>query len=439
MSRPQLFAPELLDAIIDWLSDDPKSLLACSLAGRALLPRSRHHLFSTIAIPRRSKLNQPIGYKASDHRSLTSFLAILDSPQSTIGPTVKHLELSALFWYDQNLPDDFSRIKARLCNVSTIRWSHDKWYFAPESFTDLLWSFPLVSIELHRSAFRDNADFVEFLCTMPETVQRLGLAALSHPWDAKMLPDPEDLAAEGMEIQSSALHFTILDDSTVIGLKSAFRWLLSQPVELSAAAFGFSGGRETLETVQWLGDIVQRLHPKKIVYTIPEKGSLFTETSSSSANDPAALEPDYTIHRLSHCHDLTQLAIHNINLGASHVIHVPHWYSQDMYTATVLQTIVDEILLSVPPSSLVHELEIGINIDAKTRDGDRLTSLSRFGWNTISSRLAISLPMLRRLRLVISGLLKDHGEEEISKVLVKSGLFGLHPDAVLEIVNKSKE
>ncbi|KAK0222605.1 hypothetical protein EDD85DRAFT_861760 [Armillaria nabsnona] len=49
-SDPSGLPPEILDAIIDELQDDTKSLLQVSLACKALCPRTRVHLFSVVAM-----------------------------------------------------------------------------------------------------------------------------------------------------------------------------------------------------------------------------------------------------------------------------------------------------------------------------------------------------------------------------------------------------
>ncbi|KAJ7690056.1 hypothetical protein B0H17DRAFT_595144 [Mycena rosella] len=48
---PSLIPPEIVDAVIDHLASNPRTLRKCCLVARSWLPRSRSHLFRRIAIP----------------------------------------------------------------------------------------------------------------------------------------------------------------------------------------------------------------------------------------------------------------------------------------------------------------------------------------------------------------------------------------------------
>lgn len=69
--------PELKDLIVDFSADDPPSLVACSLACKALIPRTRFHLFHSVKL-------SPV--------NVTAFLKIFrSSTTATIIPFIKHM------------------------------------------------------------------------------------------------------------------------------------------------------------------------------------------------------------------------------------------------------------------------------------------------------------------------------------------------------------
>ncbi|KAF9044510.1 hypothetical protein BDZ89DRAFT_935760, partial [Hymenopellis radicata] len=69
---------ELLDHVVDHLHNDPRTLLACSLAGSPLLNASRYHLFTDLHIKPHT-------------RSLFRLIDILQSPLNTIFPFTRWL------------------------------------------------------------------------------------------------------------------------------------------------------------------------------------------------------------------------------------------------------------------------------------------------------------------------------------------------------------
>ncbi|KAJ3775626.1 hypothetical protein FB446DRAFT_724463 [Lentinula raphanica] len=72
---------ELVELIIDFLSDDPKTLATCSLVCLSWIPRTRHWLFRSVSI----HLSCP--------RQPKQFLSLLIHPSSTILSHIQHLAI----------------------------------------------------------------------------------------------------------------------------------------------------------------------------------------------------------------------------------------------------------------------------------------------------------------------------------------------------------
>ncbi|KAJ7189678.1 hypothetical protein GGX14DRAFT_382969, partial [Mycena pura] len=74
---------ELVDSVVDLLGSDRPTLKVTSLLSRQWLPRSRHHLFSSIRLSS--------GWNEYDHTELErvqAFLALVSSPMATFIPAV---------------------------------------------------------------------------------------------------------------------------------------------------------------------------------------------------------------------------------------------------------------------------------------------------------------------------------------------------------------
>ncbi|KAJ3752185.1 hypothetical protein EV360DRAFT_20454, partial [Lentinula raphanica] len=72
---------ELVELIIDFLSDDPKTLASCSLVCSSWILRTRHWLFRSVSI----HLSRP--------RQSKQFLNLLTHPSSTILSHIQHLAI----------------------------------------------------------------------------------------------------------------------------------------------------------------------------------------------------------------------------------------------------------------------------------------------------------------------------------------------------------
>ncbi|KAJ7921404.1 hypothetical protein B0H13DRAFT_154564 [Mycena leptocephala] len=86
---PMSFPIELAECIIDASCSHPPTLAACSLVCKQWLPRSRHHLFSSLDL---SADWNP------EPNAVTEFIKIIDTPNSTLIPYVTGVVLSKRSW-----------------------------------------------------------------------------------------------------------------------------------------------------------------------------------------------------------------------------------------------------------------------------------------------------------------------------------------------------
>ncbi|KDR68390.1 hypothetical protein GALMADRAFT_231355 [Galerina marginata CBS 339.88] len=185
---------ETLEEIVDFLHDDRRALLACSLASTRCLPVSRYHLFSEVKLV---------------STKLCRFLELLDSPWSSIANTISRIVFTG---YDRSqkfpcqwmqrrarsmglesgtlveyLPH-FPRIRGRLQSVAAIRFADLSTVDIPETMWRVLSVIKSVKmLEMHRVAFEEcPLRFLGYLSSLP----LLETLSISRP---TMLMNPAQL------------------------------------------------------------------------------------------------------------------------------------------------------------------------------------------------------------------------------------------------------
>ena len=235
---------ETLEEIINFLHDDRQTLLACSLTSLQLVPVSRHHLFSEVALK-------------SD--GLCAFLEVLDAPWSSFSNTISRIVVignrkkticelrcrerlalargllpSAI--PTNYVPKDDWRLRNRLGGVESVRFTTLCPSDIPEVFWDLLQEMKSIkSIEADRVAFRCPLRFFGYLSSLSlETLSisrptitmqssweesvslgQLKVRSPNNPFRVPLL-DLRRLAAEGNQKMST------------IGGMAVLGWLLGQ-------------------------------------------------------------------------------------------------------------------------------------------------------------------------------------------------------------------
>ncbi|SJL18352.1 uncharacterized protein ARMOST_21939 [Armillaria ostoyae] len=150
--------PEILDAIIDELQDDKKSLLRASLACRAFYPRTRVYLFSAVSLSREmdgSCLHELITrfpHLALNFKSLQ--IVCLLYPRDLVTPP--------------SIYDPFTAI-ASLVNVTHLSLCSGDWHYMPDSVVSSLQSRSYRSLEVGLDFyFRSMGEICSLLKNSPD-------------------------------------------------------------------------------------------------------------------------------------------------------------------------------------------------------------------------------------------------------------------------------
>lgn len=188
MSNPEysIFRiPELIDNIIDVLSNDKPTLMACSTVCRFWLPRSRYALFGQMKIKVRPTNSE-------------AFFRLLDSPSSTIIPYVHSLHIErdygggGEFWFKDVLP----RLTVFGASLKSIVLTLANFVTLAAELQPSFWAnFQRLSqLRLDRCRFLSFVQFVDVISMCPR-LQNLSVVDMScRDDDAPLLLDqPHDL------------------------------------------------------------------------------------------------------------------------------------------------------------------------------------------------------------------------------------------------------
>ncbi|KAJ6502820.1 hypothetical protein C8R47DRAFT_1193129 [Mycena vitilis] len=142
MASPPRIPPELGDHIIDYLSDSPPALRACSLTCTRFLPWCRHYLFRRVTV-----------------RPTPQFLAFLRAPSKLV-PT--HAEILDFHLWPSEMDEITTEILGQLINTSRVKTI----ILGPSP--PLALNFPNVTkLSLQHSIFSSCNDFACFLLNFP--------------------------------------------------------------------------------------------------------------------------------------------------------------------------------------------------------------------------------------------------------------------------------
>ncbi|KAJ7743680.1 hypothetical protein DFH07DRAFT_925294 [Mycena maculata] len=145
---------ELAECIIDASRHHPPTLATCSLVCKRWLPRSRHHLFSSLDL---SADWNP------EPNSVTEFLKIIDSPKSTLIPYVTTVVLSKRSWGMTPIPKILavlarSGIRPELLHINCPTY---------EPVHLPIFSASLVHLTLHLHNDMPMATLIDHICAFP--------------------------------------------------------------------------------------------------------------------------------------------------------------------------------------------------------------------------------------------------------------------------------
>jgi hypothetical protein len=164
-----VFAPELLDQIIDHLHNDRRTLLRLGLTSRKTLTRSRFHLFSEL------EFNPYNG----GERKFKMFLTLLQARWTSFTNAVESLHVERLFSPGRdytNFPNmNFPRILANLPNLMTLRLTSISWLFIPRYIREFFLQINIVNLQLDSVEFTTCAPIVEIFVRLQPSIKSITL------------------------------------------------------------------------------------------------------------------------------------------------------------------------------------------------------------------------------------------------------------------------
>ncbi|KAH9949699.1 hypothetical protein B0H21DRAFT_726950 [Amylocystis lapponica] len=249
-----LLPPELYDRTIDFLWDDPRALMACSLTCSAWVPSSRFHLFHSVKL-RFTGTN--------DCERLEALLNTSDEARTGVVHYIRDLNASG--WDTQQISPSTSglmpfmavtplaRILTRLTDVQylTIKNAFVTLRFPSMEVIDELFrsvcAAPfytmLTTLRLESVAFHNANELRQLVSAFP----KLTVLDVRYPyWPSKA--EAASLASGGAGRASIKLAELVVHDSESCGIEMA-GWLSEHPFE------------PCLRTLDWRGDITTTRKP----------------------------------------------------------------------------------------------------------------------------------------------------------------------------------
>ncbi|KAJ3554863.1 hypothetical protein NM688_g2892 [Phlebia brevispora] len=213
---------ELIDQVVDFLSDDREALKACSLVCQDWLHRCRQHLHRSVTIYHQ--------YCRIHHSQVPHAIRLLALPMVSSYTQELHLEGKTDYGALHKTPDNDEevdgeellwRVLARFGNVRTLRVSRLLWVAHElEDKNRLCATFPAVTnLDVYMSEFVDAKEFLSLLTRISPAVTLEGGACLLLPQNST-----PGKRLEHLQVQHCDVH-NMLDIS---------RWLSETPSSITS-------------------------------------------------------------------------------------------------------------------------------------------------------------------------------------------------------------
>jgi len=221
-----VFAPELLDQIIDHLHNDRPTLLCLGLTSRQTLIKSRLYLFSQVE------------FKKDDDRQFDTFLTLLEAPWTSFSNAVESLHVKQLFYPRgyKHLPNkNLPRILANLPNLKTLRLTSLIWPYIPPHIHDFFLQTNIVDLHLDSVEFTTyrpgKIDIVELFTRLQPSIKSIGLYNLQ--FDDEPIPNLSQYSSTFRR----RIHLTTLDTCSLLLLKDVWDPLHANDLDITVESF----------------------------------------------------------------------------------------------------------------------------------------------------------------------------------------------------------
>ncbi|PBK59297.1 hypothetical protein ARMSODRAFT_802167 [Armillaria solidipes] len=265
--------PEIYDAIIDELQDDKRSLLQVSLTCRALCPRTRVHLFSSVAL-----------YNESSCSRLRELIAL--SPN--LAPHFKSLCISITSVDDQDprAYEAFTVIKS-LVNLTQLTLAGGDWSQLPDTVVSSLQSHSYRSLEVYASfCFRAIGNICSLVQNSPD-LQRATFACDNDFTEDCHLNHSLHRTSAPVELHISDFAGSSVAAKTLLKMATSFRSCPFSFRNIHTLSVAFSGQSRVVrqrlsQYLVLLGTSLSYLH---VSHTVP-----VIQYTSSETLDVSSLE-----------------------------------------------------------------------------------------------------------------------------------------------------
>jgi len=223
-----VFAPELLDQIIDHLHNDRRTLLRLGLTSRQALIRSRFHLFFQLEFNK-------------DHdgeRQFDLFLTLMEAPWTSFTNAVESLHVKKLFYTGRSymhLPNkNFPRILANLPNLKTLRLTSISWPYIPPHIREFFLQTNIVNLQLDSVGFTnwpDKTDIVEIFIRLQSSIKSIDLYNLQY------YGGPIPNLSQHPSTFRHPIHLTSLDTCSLLLFKDVWDPLHANDLDITVESF----------------------------------------------------------------------------------------------------------------------------------------------------------------------------------------------------------
>jgi len=222
-----VFAPELLDQIIDHLHNDRRTLLRLGLTSRQTLIRSRFHLFCELEFKK-------------DHdgdRQFSMFLALVEAPWTSFTNAVESLHIKELFYRRgfKYLPNrNFPRILANLPNLKTLRLTSVYWPFIPPHIREFFLQTNIMDLQLDSVDFTnrpDKTDIVEIFVRFHSSIKSITL------YNLQFYDEPIPNLTQHSLTFRRPIHLTTLDTFSLLIFKDVWDPLHTNDLDITVESF----------------------------------------------------------------------------------------------------------------------------------------------------------------------------------------------------------
>lgn len=206
MPLPLLYH-DITNIIIDHLHDDVPSLCSCSLACKQLVPSSRFHLFSDVEII---------------PETVTRFLELLDTAETTIAPSIRRLAVSRFRFRSRRfnvdvLPyavESLQKVSLLLPNVRSLELFQASKLCAPQLATHV------TNLVLEAILCHDTNELLDYLYSFPH-LRTLSIARVAFQTDCVPKEYPPTIGGPSFSFQTLDLRALYPESLNI------FKWLMT--------------------------------------------------------------------------------------------------------------------------------------------------------------------------------------------------------------------